>query len=627
MERNVGRNGSTSRESSGDHQHPPRFLHVKIRRESNPVHGMEGEYFGQYCPRRILLEYCKDNDVLSEDCVACGMCDMTYSQMTSMRASLCAEANDGASADTSQRYMPLDCRFTDHRATVLLSDSACCNKQQPRYEIIRMSGEFNAVEAYVDEATDLSSSSHLHEAKFMKEVLEREGVMRIGMFWSAINSEVLSAAEGQVRNARVEDTVVLGFLLSLCGAGSGNTPHEAIDADVSIEGSYAAWLSPSPSRPIILLVGNPVTYSQSAVTDRIGNCQAIKSSCPPEPTSSPPPLTSSPALIYVGAGIGGGGGNNPRLVISLHLQFPWPRSDYSREPVFSRRLERAGRVPAALALDVAFGKLSGDIWAALKGTMAGKREIPKNTRRPAALSGTIPTTCEDPRVTRPGLNPEFPDHSLSESPPIHEHFSSRDLFLRLRCIELRTTMPLAPSAPSQVDAIVAFTVAEMINEDTQREFLRRLKDLISRKRLDLPSSQWQLLHKTHLSIQHNLSSSFWQSIEFPMYGSHRIDFAPFNIFISPKTKFDLKGIRFQDVEKVQENATRHVLTIPDKKFELASAIEQQTSFPALDLDSEQEEKSLETRFLHGHFERVNLKELIDIPGVVPEGLSGDGLAN
>ncbi|KAJ8871684.1 hypothetical protein PR048_028011 [Dryococelus australis] len=46
----------------------------------------------------------------------------------------------------------------------------------------------------------------------------------------------------------------------------------------------------------------------------------------------------------------------------------------------------------------------GEISARIQ--VRGKREIPEKTRRPAASSSTI-LTCEDPRVTRPGIEPGY----------------------------------------------------------------------------------------------------------------------------------------------------------------------------------------------------------------------------
>ncbi|KAJ8880930.1 hypothetical protein PR048_017403 [Dryococelus australis] len=46
----------------------------------------------------------------------------------------------------------------------------------------------------------------------------------------------------------------------------------------------------------------------------------------------------------------------------------------------------------------------------------GKREIPEKTRRPAALSGTIPA-CENPGVTRPGIEPDLAPASKANRAP------------------------------------------------------------------------------------------------------------------------------------------------------------------------------------------------------------------
>ncbi|KAJ8895258.1 hypothetical protein PR048_000583 [Dryococelus australis] len=67
-------------------------------------------------------------------------------------------------------------------------------------------------------------------------------------------------------------------------------------------------------------------------------------------------------------------------------------------------VERFGRILANEVLGADKGEMS---IAGMQGR--GKREIPEKIRRPAASSGTIPT-CENPGVTRPGIEPGSPYH-------------------------------------------------------------------------------------------------------------------------------------------------------------------------------------------------------------------------
>lgn len=77
-----------------------------------------------------------------------------------------------------------------------------------------------------------------------------------------------------------------------------------------------------------------------------------------------------------------------------------------------------------------------------------------------------------------------------------------------------------------------------------------------------PSSQaptYSVQLVQHFLTKHNIPQG-WQPPYFP-------DLAPCNFFLFPKKKSQWKGRRFQDVEETQENVTRQVLTILEKKFQ------------------------------------------------------------
>ncbi|KAJ8869211.1 hypothetical protein PR048_030783 [Dryococelus australis] len=95
-------------------------------------------------------------------------------------------------------------------------------------------------------------------------------------------------------------------------------------------------------------------------------------------------------------------------------------------------------------LPMTFQGTSEEIWAALNSARMKeqeKRDIPDKTRRPVASSSTIPT-CENPSVSRPGIQSSSP--RLTAQPPIRNYFPS---------IVTNFTVHMSLSAPVKIYAV------------------------------------------------------------------------------------------------------------------------------------------------------------------------------
>ena len=111
---------------------------------------------------------------------------------------------------------------------------------------------------------------------------------------------------------------------------------------------------------------------------------------------------------------------------------------------------------------------------------------------------------------------------------------------------------------------------QTINKKYYVEVLKRLRDAVRRKRPRFWSSGDCLLHHdnapAHLS---NLVQEFLTKHNFAQLRQHPYspDIAPCDFYVFPKLKMALKGKRFDDIETMQNNATRKLKAIQKSAFE------------------------------------------------------------
>ncbi|KAJ8870876.1 hypothetical protein PR048_027177 [Dryococelus australis] len=127
--------------------------------------------------------------------------------------------------------------------------------------------------------------------------------------------------------------------------------------------------------------------------------------------------------------------------------------------------------------------------------MGGKREIPEKTRRPASSSGTIPT-CENPEVTRPGIEPGSPWWEASRLTFSHSGTFQGGVRLLTRwdlCCCADAAMSSATEMATRIpDAVIAKTL------ENSRGLLKRPHPLLGIPMLDP-------YNLSHLDITHNLT--------------------------------------------------------------------------------------------------------------------------
>ncbi|KAJ8875014.1 hypothetical protein PR048_022904 [Dryococelus australis] len=136
----------------------------------------------------------------------------------------------------------------------------------------------------------------------------------------------------------------------------------------------------------------------------------------------------------------------------------------------------------------------------------GKREIPEKTHRPAASSGTI-STCENPEVSRPGIEPGSPWWEASSLTAKNCHALMADAGIKYGCLQQTTggrNSRWPPTADDDGDGIhdggrenQEREIDKERRKDDKREiketgrnmiscFVKTLNDCLARPRLTLP---------------------------------------------------------------------------------------------------------------------------------------------
>lgn len=111
---------------------------------------------------------------------------------------------------------------------------------------------------------------------------------------------------------------------------------------------------------------------------------------------------------------------------------------------------------------------------------------------------------------------------------------------------------------------------QTVTKEYYREVLRRLRDAVRRRRPMLhQSGEWRLHHDnapahTAQLVQQFLAKHNIIQVPQPPYSP---DMAPCDFFLFPKTKYALKGRRFQDVEEIMQNATKELYSLTVTDFE------------------------------------------------------------
>ena len=111
---------------------------------------------------------------------------------------------------------------------------------------------------------------------------------------------------------------------------------------------------------------------------------------------------------------------------------------------------------------------------------------------------------------------------------------------------------------------------QTINKEYYVEVLKRLLDAVRIKRPHFWSSgDWLLHHENAPAHSSNLVQQFLAKhkivqLRQPPYSP---DIAPCDFWMFPKLKTALKGMRFDDIETIQSNATRELNAIPKSAFE------------------------------------------------------------
>ena len=111
---------------------------------------------------------------------------------------------------------------------------------------------------------------------------------------------------------------------------------------------------------------------------------------------------------------------------------------------------------------------------------------------------------------------------------------------------------------------------QTINTKYYVELLKRLRDVVRRKRSRFWSSgDWLLHHDNAPAHSSNLMQHFLAKHEIIQLRqpSYSPDIAPCDFWMFPKLKMALKGKRFDDIETIQSNATRELKAIPKSAFE------------------------------------------------------------
>jgi transposase len=112
----------------------------------------------------------------------------------------------------------------------------------------------------------------------------------------------------------------------------------------------------------------------------------------------------------------------------------------------------------------------------------------------------------------------------------------------------------------------------MTNNQFYQEVLARLRNAVLRKRPELWENHTLILQHdnapTHASLLIRSYLAKYQTSLVP-HPPHSPDLAPADIFLFPKIKTPLKGRRFQNIEKIKENAMKELRAITQSVFQEA----------------------------------------------------------
>lgn len=111
---------------------------------------------------------------------------------------------------------------------------------------------------------------------------------------------------------------------------------------------------------------------------------------------------------------------------------------------------------------------------------------------------------------------------------------------------------------------------QTVNKEYYLQVLRRLREAIRKKRLDLwKNSSWLLHHDnapthTSLLVCTFLAKNNTVTMPQPPYSP---DMAPCHFFLFPKIKRTLKGRRFTDIDDIKRASLKELKAIPKIEFE------------------------------------------------------------
>lgn len=111
---------------------------------------------------------------------------------------------------------------------------------------------------------------------------------------------------------------------------------------------------------------------------------------------------------------------------------------------------------------------------------------------------------------------------------------------------------------------------QTVNKEFYLDVMRRLREVVRRKRPQLwASGRWMLHHDgapAHTSnvVQQFLAKHGTIQVPHPPYSP---DMSPPDFFLFPKIKRTFKGHRFEDIETIKQNSTQQLRDIPKSEFQ------------------------------------------------------------
>ncbi|CAK9818191.1 Mariner Mos1 transposase [Anthophora quadrimaculata] len=110
---------------------------------------------------------------------------------------------------------------------------------------------------------------------------------------------------------------------------------------------------------------------------------------------------------------------------------------------------------------------------------------------------------------------------------------------------------------------------QTVNKEYYLSVMRRLRENIRRKRLDLwKNNSWILHHDnapwyTSILVREFLAKNSINVIEQAPYSP---DMTPCDFFLFPKLKLPLRGRRFESIEPIKENSKKELKALPSSAF-------------------------------------------------------------